>query len=284
MRMNFSKLIVVAGISFSLPAFPQDCGTPQPGSQIRVVKDAVLFTAKELNVDADGAPNAYFLNGNGLSYTCDGVVAIENGKRVTPDSGDKDWQKKCNAAWSLAKQTGDYSKVAIFGFSVDMKTRKPLVQSEGEPFPGTAYISTTTVSIPGTPEGTQRHYVDATKIPYVVLPSSFVRKYKVQPGSLAVVYRPLTDKYAFGIYADGGNLGEASLKLHQDLGNNPYIVRNGIQRGKRTIPDPTITVVFPGQIVAPIADNDKWTMAINAAGLEKLNEFGGVTRLRGCSK
>src|SRR6185295_20156995 len=87
---------------------------------IKKVDSALVFSSPHLNVDADGAPNAYRLDGKGLSYTCDGVVALENGKRVTPKSDPVNWQAKCNVAWKKARETNDYSGVAIFGFATDL--------------------------------------------------------------------------------------------------------------------------------------------------------------------
>lgn len=284
-RLKYATLVsftmALAGLSQLSNA--QSCGDAQPGSKIRVLGDAVLFSAAVLNVDADGAPNSYLIDGKGLSYTCDGVVAVENGKRVTPKTDPKNWQKKCNAAWALAKATNDYSHVSIFGFEKD-KNNRPLVQAAGDPLPGTAYISATTVYIPGTPEGTQRHYVNAVDIPYVVLPSSFVSKYRVKHGSIAIVYRKKTNKYAFAVFGDGGDLGEASIKLHQDLGNNPISLVAGVERAKLRIEDPTLMVVFPKSTVTPISDSQRWNSKINLAGASALEAFGGIEQLQKCAK
>jgi hypothetical protein len=215
--------------------------------------EAVLFRANVLNVDADGAPTAYLVNGKGLSYTCDGVVALENGTRITPDSHPKDWQQKCNLAWQKAKESGDYSQLAIFGFETDAQ-HIPRIQRAGDPLPGEGYVSATSVTIPGTPEGTQRRYVDALRIPYIVLPPVFNAKYKVKAGAMAIVYRIKTEKYAFGVFADSGGLGEASIKLHQDLGGKPIIKLKGIDRAKSRIDDPVLFIVFPQTIAAPQLD------------------------------
>jgi hypothetical protein len=243
---------------------------------------AVVFSTPHLNVDADGAPNSYLLDGRGLSYTCDGVLAIENGRRITPENNRKEWQRKCNEAWLTAKSTNDYRGVAIFGFLTDKKNN-PIVQGEGDPLPGLAYITTTSVHIPGTKEGTQKHEVDATAIPYVVLPSAFISKYNVKPGDIAVVYRAKTKKYAFGVYADGGKLGEASVKLHEDIGNNPIIIKNGVKRAKVSIDDPVITVVFPGITTHPNTDTIKWLEEIKAIGNKVLEQFGGENQLMTCA-
>lgn len=264
------------------------CGNKNNGLKINGLNTwtydkAVIFETPHLNVDADGAPDSYLLDGNGLSYTCDGVLAIEKGQRVTPDNNPKEWQRKCNEAWSKAKSTNDYSKVAIFGFLTDKKNN-PIVQGEGDPLPGLAYITTTSVHIPGTKEGTQNHEVDATAIPYIVLPSSFISKYKVSPGDISVVYRIKTKKFAFGVYADGGKLGEASVKLHEDIGNNPFIIKNGVKRAKVSIDDPVITVVFPGITTTPNTDAKKWLEEIKMTGNKTLEQFGGQDRLIACAK
>ncbi len=243
--------------------------------------DAVLFLTRKLNVDADGAPNSYLVNGRGLSYTCDGVVAVENGKRVTP--GKAHWQEKCRTAWGSALVSGDYRGLAIFGFLTD-KMGVPIVQGSGDPIPGLGYISTTSAVIPDELDGKQRRYVDATLIPYVVLRSTFVKAWAIKSGSLAIVYRPKTGRYAFAVFADSGDFGEGSVRLHKDLGSNPMQVKRGVQRAKGRIEDPVLTVVFPSQISAPRADANSWVADINAQCMSALKAFGGEAMLAGCSR
>lgn len=276
-------LTMAASAWLTLPTAAQTCSHPPGLGTVWTQGHAVLFQSGKLNVDADGAPNAYLLNGKGLSYTCDGVLAKENGKRVTPDSHPADWQKKCNAAWALATTSGNYSAVAIFGFQTGAGNR-PLVQGEGDPLPGQAYVSATSVSIPGAPSGTQRQYVDALKIPYIVLPAAFVSKYQVKPGTLAVVYRKKSNAHAFAVYADGGGLGEASIKLHQDLGGTPIVRIAGVDRAKARIEDPVLIAVFPETVASPQADPDAWVSNIQEQGATALQEFGGLAQLQTCAQ
>jgi hypothetical protein len=172
-----------------VPALAAGCSGVTDALGIKKLESVLIFSSPRLNVDADGAPNAYRLDGKGLSYTCDGVVALETGKRVTPKSDPVNWQAKCNAAWKKARETNDYSGVAIFGFATD-SSNCPLVQRPGDPLPGEAFITTTSVSVPGTPVGTQRREIDASNIPYVVLPAAVVKKYSIPPAGIALVYRP----------------------------------------------------------------------------------------------
>jgi hypothetical protein len=154
----------------------------------------VVFTSSILNVDANGAPNSYRVDGNGLSYTCDGVVGIVNGKPVTP--GRPNWQKVCQKAWSTAIKSGDYSNVDIFGFEKG-EHGKPVVQGAGDPLPGEAYVSTTSMPVASTPNKTQRHYVDATAIPYIMLTQDFAKANRIAFGDVAVVYRPRNGRIAY---------------------------------------------------------------------------------------
>jgi hypothetical protein len=245
--------------------------------------NAIGFTTTGLAVDADGAPNSYRVDGNGLSYTCDGVVGIVNGQRVNSKTDPAHWQEVCRNSWQRARQTGDYSAVAIFGFLTDAH-KKPLVQKDGDPLPGEAYITTTTVTIPDTPEGTQRHWIDAVQIPYIVLLDTFVKAFHVAPGDLAVVYRPKNATLAFAVYGDGGDLGEGSVRLHRDLQNNPMVVKSGIERAKRGISDRVTTVVFPGKGTRRTTDAEAWRNEIATAGKAALDAWGGLERLRACAQ
>ena len=200
------------------------------GKTVWKADGGVGFESAGLAVDADGAPNSYQVDGKGLSYTCDGVTAIGS----TPDTDPEHWQENCRAGWTTARATGDYSKLRIFGFQTG-ENKVPIIQKEGDPLPGIGFISTTSVPVSEGPEGTQRHWVDATQIPYVVLSDSFIRKFSVSPGDIAMVYRPKTAKMAFAVYGDGGKLGEASVRLHQDIGSNPIVNESGVARAKRGI-------------------------------------------------
>lgn len=272
----------ICGVAVAVPAFAQDCGGTRDALGVTRVGDAIVFASPHLNVDADGAPDAYRVDGNGLSYTCDGVAAIENGHEVNWRSDGPAWQAKCNAAWRLAKATGDFSTVRIFGFEKDANNR-PRVQQVGDPLPGAAYITTTAVEIPEAPRGTQRRYLDASRIPYVVLPRRVVRRHNIKPADIAVVYRPATGKVAFAIYGDAGGLGEGSVKLHFDLGSEPLVLKGGAARAKRRIEDRVITVVFPGHSTERMMDSETWIAQIRGMGAARLTAFGGLARLEACS-
>ncbi|MFM0654431.1 glycoside hydrolase family 75 protein [Paraburkholderia sediminicola] len=234
-------------------------------------------------MDADGSPDSYRVDGNGLSYTCDGVVALDGqGRRISRKTDPEHWQLRCREAWQSATSTGDYSKVAIFGFLTEPSTGRPIIQTDGDPLPGKAYITTTTVSVPGAPPNTQRHWINASEIPYVVLPSDFVRRVHVKPGALAIVYRPKTDSLAYAVYGDGGDFGEGSIKLHMALQNNPIVVVQGIRRAKQGISDEVITAIFPAQPAKISSDAAAWNKAITDEGEQTVARLGGPAAVKRC--
>ncbi|MBF0886851.1 glycoside hydrolase family 75 protein [Gluconobacter sphaericus] len=235
-----------------------------------------------LAVDADGAPDSYRVDGHGLSSTCDGVFAIVSGLAHTQKNDQANWQGLCKQQWAEAQATDDYSKVKIVGFLTDTKKR-PIIQSAGDPLPGKAFVTINTLPIPGTPPSSQRHYANAREIPYVVLSNTYAAKHSLKPGDVVAVYRPRTGKLAYGVYGDCCSLGEASVRLHQDLGNDPLVTEaDGTVRAKRGIGDRTLWVALTGAHTHPTLDSAAWRAEIKIAGETALNALGGITALKAC--
>jgi Fungal chitosanase of glycosyl hydrolase group 75 len=245
--------------------------------------DAVGFATPGLAVDADGAPDSYRVDGKGLSRTCDGVFGIVNGTPVTQKTDPAHWQQICQHAWATATSTGNYSGVKIVGFLTD-RHGVPSIQGPSDPLPGVAYITTTAMPIPGTKAGTQRHYVDAAQIPYIVLSPALAKAFHVSYGDVAAVYRPRTHRVAYGIYAECCSPGEGSVRLHQDIGNDPIVLEQGIRRAKAGIGDRIVTVVFPGRHTQGTTNFETWRAEINGVGEAALNRWGGLERLQTCAR
>jgi hypothetical protein len=237
-----------------------------------------------LAVDADGAPDSYRVDGRGLSNTCDGVFAIVDGIVHTQKNDKPHWQDLCVQHWNEARRAGDYSGVKIVGFLKDVDGR-PVVQENGDPLPGEAFVTTTTLTIPGTPDRAQRHYVNASEIPYVVLSPAYAAKNHLQLGDLVAVYRPMTGHIAYGVYGDCCSLGEASVRLHQDLGSNPIVVNvDAIRRAKRGISDRIVLVALTGAHTTPTLESVAWRAEIKTKGDAALQGMGGLEAVRGCAQ
>ena len=236
-----------------------------------------------LAVDADGAPNSYRVDGKGLSYTCDGVFAIVGGIPQTYKNNKNHWQELCAQYWNASQESGDYSKVKIVGFAKDAEG-KPKIQGANDPLPGLAYITTTSLTIPGTPDQVQRHYVNASEIPYVVLPESYASIHRLRLGDVVAVFRPRTGRLAFGVYGDCCSLGEASVRLHQDLGNEPIVVRRDrTRRAKRGIGDAVAFVALTGARTTPRLDAAAWRAEIRVKGQAALDALGGQSAVAACA-
>jgi hypothetical protein len=155
------------------------------------------LSTHRMDVDVDGAPNAYGPHG---THPLDELR---------------------NAHYRRRKHA------EIVGYLTDDDNPKiPIIQGPHDPFPG-YYISQTSYTDTAiTDPKNPRRYVDATKINYIVLGDA-ARKHGARIGDFVAVYSNRTHHAVFGIVADEGNPSgdEGSLHLLQDLG---YPFKNGI--------------------------------------------------------
>jgi hypothetical protein len=139
-----------------------------------------------MDVDVDGAPNAYGPRGKPALDTLDHAY--------------------------------DEFHRRIVGYLLD-EHHHPVVQGPGDPFPG-YYVSQTTFMDPANDNDRDpRAYLDATKINYVVLGKE-ARKRGAVVGDFAAVYSRRTHRSVFAVVGDDGNPSgdEGSLHLLQALG------------------------------------------------------------------
>lgn len=143
-----------------------------------------------MDVDVDGAPNAY------------------------GPPGSKALDDLSNARYR-GRRRGE-----IVGYLTDDDDPKiPIVQGPHDPYPG-YYISQTAFTDPArTDPRDPLRYVDATKINYVVLGNAAKRK-GARVGDFVAVHSRRTGRSVFGIVGDSGNPSgdEGSLHLLQALG------------------------------------------------------------------
>jgi hypothetical protein len=141
-----------------------------------------------MDVDVDGAPNAYGPPG---MQTLDILLNAHYLNRA-----DKE----------------------IVGYLIDEHSR-PILQGPTDPFPGYYISQTAFTDIENQNERDPWRYVDARKINYVVR-GDVARRRGVRVGDFASVYSKRTRKGVFAIVGDTGNPtgDEGSLHLLQDLG------------------------------------------------------------------
>lgn len=192
-------------------------------------------------VDADGAFRAYHPNNRF------GLDTIEHAGRPG------NW-------WALATDTG--------------KTNgRPLVQRKGDPAPG-YYVSITSLyDATNSNERDPHRYVDAAKIPYVVLPPAGLKHAKL--GDFATIVNLRTRKIAAAIVADESapqlRLGEGSMALADALGIDSNPRYGGTERG-------VAYVIYPGSgngKPRPLDD-------ITTNSQRQFQMWGGVDKLNDC--
>jgi len=185
----------------SVPAQRNSCsGNPSAHLQlvngtfaVREVGGAVLFHSG-MYVYADGAPNAYAPHDKGLDFTANARNGDRFSSLVLNDDG------------------------------------RPVIQRSGR-YKG-FYVSTTSLrKLAGRP-GDPGTYVNAVKIPYIVLPPEFIERFAVVLGDLAIVTNRQNGRSSFAIFADvgpRGKIGEGSIALARALGLDADPRRGGIE-------------------------------------------------------
>lgn len=155
---------------------------------------------------------------------------------------------------------------------------KPIVQGSTDPAPG-FYISQTGLEDTTKAERDPRRYVDAEKVPYVVLSGTSKQNFGAVFGDYMVVYNKENAKYTFGMYGDNWptlKIGEGSIALAKELDINPDPRNGGVE-------DPTVVyLVFPRSRSKP------WTAEETVAQMRASAEaefqiWGGLSQLTACA-
>ena len=140
-----------------------------------------FFFVSGMTIDADGAPNAYHPNDDGLDEVANagqpgrwnGIVADQNGT--------------------------------------------PLLQQKDDPFPG-YYISCTALYDRTKKSTDPTTYVDSSTIPYVALPKELADREGMRLGDFGFIMNLNNRRWSYAIYADIGTVGEGSIALADALG------------------------------------------------------------------
>ncbi len=181
-----------------VPGLPPCPSVPASGKvEMEHGRKAVEIVVK-MDVDVDGAPNAYGPRGK---KTLD-VLEHARAPKGTTDEG------------------------KIVGYMTEYDGGPPTVQGKDDPFPGYYVSQTDFADLNNKRMEDPRRYVDATRINYVVQ-GRVAEKAGVAMGDFATVYSCRTGKFVYAIVADSGNPSgaEGSLALVRALG---YPLKNGI--------------------------------------------------------
>jgi Fungal chitosanase of glycosyl hydrolase group 75 len=173
-----------------------------------------FFFISGMTIDADGSPNAYHPKDAANDATDGGA-------------GDAGLDALANAG-----KPGDWNGI------ITDRDGDPLIQQEKDPYPG-YYISCTSLSDKTKTFSDPTRYVDASKIPYVVLPQEIADRGGARLGDFAVVVNLGNGKSSFAIYADIGTLGEGSVALANALG-----IQSDARHGGES--DGILYLLFPG--------------------------------------
>jgi hypothetical protein len=165
-----------------------------------------FFFISGMTIDADGSPNAYHPGG------------------AADDAGLDEL--------SNAGKPGEWNGI------ITDRDGDPLIQQERDPYPG-YYISCTSLFDKTKTFSDPTRYVDASKIPYVVLPQDIADRGGARLGDFAVVVNLGNGKSSFAIYADIGTLGEGSVALANALG-----IQSDARHGGES--DGILYLLFPG--------------------------------------
>jgi Fungal chitosanase of glycosyl hydrolase group 75 len=198
--------------------------------------DSAFYFTAGMAIDADGAPNAYNPQNTGLDDV------------------------------SNAGSAGHWDGV------LEDSDGNPLVQGPGDPFPG-YYISCTALADRSKLPLDPTRFVDASKIPYIVLPGDVARDAGARLGDFAVVLNLRSGAFTYAIFADIGTLGEGSVALADNLGIWPDARQGGRSRG-------ILYLVFPGSgNHQPRASEEITTEASRL-----FQDWGGVERANSCAR
>ena len=202
-----------------------------------------FFYKAGMAIDADGAPQAY---------------------HPGPDS---------NLGLDYLANAG--SPGNWFGIVTDNGQRNgnPIVQGSDDPAPG-FYVSPTALQDKTKKPTDPLSYVDATQIPYIVLPPELRSNLGAQLGDFAVVINSKNSQLSEAIFADigpRGKIGEGSIALASNLGIPSSPKHGGTDSG-------VIYVVFPGSGNGNPRNIDE----ITSEAKNLCQAMGGMAQIQAC--
>ncbi len=197
-----------------------------------------FFYESGMTIDADGAPNAYHPDNLGLDDLANAGAP-------------GNWE-------GLAKDADG----------------EPFIQGPNDPFPG-YYVSATALADRSKPVNDPTRYVDASRIPFVVLPGAMARQLGARVGDFAVVFNRRNGRVSYAIFGDVGpfdRIGEGSVALAENLGIRSDARNGGARRG-------IVYLVFPGSGNG----RPRTVEEINAEGQKLVQDWEGSVSSEACA-
>jgi Fungal chitosanase of glycosyl hydrolase group 75 len=156
---------------------------------------------------------------------------------------------------------------------------RPVVQGRNDPAPG-FYISQTGLEDTSKKMRDPRRYVDAEKVPYVVLSGNSRQNFRAKFGDYVVAYNTLNDKYTYAMYGDNWpqlKIGEGSIALAKELEIDADPRAGGVE-------DATVVyLVFPNSRTT-VWRSEESNESLKAAAESQFAAWGGIDQLRACSR
>jgi hypothetical protein len=268
-------------------------------------RSRALFWVRPLEVDADGARNAYHRDdphgnkGLAIEYIGNGMTISRNGEELAFNEKEEN-----NSAWLDAfRMIVNNGWKAPRGWDVDIygiahdKNGKVCVRPDGR-----LVSSTSLVQHPLARYCDPKRFVDALKIPGIVVPNRSDKeepvrggddqvappfaRHGVSRGDLAVVYNPETRIWRGAIIYDTGPrelLGEGSLRLVLDLRADRHLPKSAVETNALGI-DETNVVLFPGT-AKRLGPGHTWTdEKIHTLASHLFKQWGGGTEAQAVGK
>jgi hypothetical protein len=265
----------------------------------RVIRDGgSLFWVRSLQVDADGAPNAYHRDdphgkkGLAIEYLGNGMTIFRNGEPMTfelEEQDNSDWLTVYKEIVGKGWEAPPGYSVDIYGFARDERGKVCVTKT------GRLTSATSLQLNPKARQCNPNRYLDARKFPGIVVPNRApddrvvdnadpvvatpFSEHGVARGDLAVVYNPETGLWKGALLYDTGPrhlLGEGSLRLVMNLRGLKRVPTSAVETNSLGIVE-TFTVLFPGS-AADLGPRRTWTPEkIERAAARRFREWGGGT-------
>ena len=309
--MRSAAFVLILLVSAEAVSQGQGCAlTPGRTGRFETLSNAagVVAFSSGLNVNADGAPNAYHrvlgpgVSDSGLLHICNGVAVLErdaNGRMVNryTDFSVRGTSAQCKADVFALQERGFPSCdtgecLRIFGFFAPPRScgpggsndcGVPPFATDANGAPTEFFVSTTSLADPAFAATDPRRYLDARSAPHFVLPGGesgpFGTQHGIRLGDVALIVQG--NRGVFAVFGDAGprdKLGEASPAVITRLAGKPDITT----KLPGAIASGVTTLVFPGSR-AELAEMPPHSARVIAeAGQRALASAGGLAAFAGC--